>query len=1054
MIQALIDASLKHRLLVVVGTLILIALGLRALDQTPVDALPDLSENQVTVYADWPGRSPQEVEDQLTHPLAASLQGLAGIQTVRASSMFGFALVTAVFADGLDRDLARQRVLERLNFLAGELPAGVAAKLAPDATGLGWVYQYYLVVDPARTARGDGYDLGQLRSLQDWFIRTELRAVPGVADVGSVGGMVQAYQIEVDSQKMRAGGVSLGDVMTAVGAANLNVGGKTIEENGTEWVVRGVGLVRNGAELEQALLRENNGVPVCLKDVARVELGGEFRRGTLDVDGQEVVGGTVVMRTGENAREVIARVKAKISALSASLPPGVSIRSFYDRSELIDRTVGTLKHALLTEIMLVVVVQLVFLCHWRSLLIVTLPLPVSILFAFLLMRHCGVNSNLMSLAGIAIAIGVLVDAAIVMTENAIRQCALAEQTKGGALSSSERLHRIRSALRQVGRPVGFALGIILLAFAPVFALTGMEGKLFHPLAWTKTLAMLGALLLALTLVPVLCTWLVRGPFVTEERNPVMRCLLGWYEPVLDFALHHRRAVVLTAALVCVTAVALVPRMGSEFMPPLNEGSLLYMPSFLPAASLSEVKRAMTWQDQVIKSFPEVRSAAGKLGRADTATDPAPTEMIETTIQLKPERAWRPGMTREKLVAEMSAALRRLPGSVPGFLQPIQGRVLMISTGIRAQLGVKILGDDPVALQRAARAVQGVVETVPGADGVTPSRVLGKPWLEVRVDRDALVRYGMRVQDVMEVVEAGLGGREVTTAIGGRVHYPVQVRLQRSEREDLERLREVLVTSPAGRVMPLGQLAAIERVTGPNEIASENGRLRAYVQANASGRSLGGFVQEVKDRLNREVAPRLAASGMTLEYCGEYESQRHAERTLAWIIPVVVLIIFLLLHQLYGTVRDAALVICALPFALSGAIILQYFLGWPFSVAVLVGYLALLGTAVQTAVVMVLYLEEAVQRQRQELGQDLSHAELLTAIKAGARLRLRPKVMTVATVVASLLPILWSHGTGAEIMQPIAVPVLGGMVTSLALILIVTPVMFLWVRELGLAKIKP
>ncbi len=1046
MIEALITWSLKNRLSVVAGTLILTALGLRALYLTPVDALPDLSENQVTVYADWPGRSPQEVEDQITHPLTASLEGLAGIKTVRASSMFGFALVTAVFVDGLDRDRARERVLERLNFLAGELPNGVEAKLAPDATGLGWVYQYYLAVDTARSPAGRGYDLGQLRALQDWFIRTELRAVPGVADVGSVGGFVREYQIEVDSQKMRAAGVSLGEVMTAVSESNLNVGGKTIEENGMEFVVRGVGLVRNTADLEQTWLREQNGVPVCLKDIARVELGGDFRRGTLDVNGREVVGGTVVMRTGENAREVIARVKAKIANLSASLPPGVVITPFYDRSALVDRTLDTLKQALITEIIVVTLVQLIFLLHWRSLLVVTLPLPVSILTAFLLMQQLGVPSNLMSLSGIAIAIGVLVDAAIVLTENAIRQCAVAEAEKGAALTATERHDRILQASRQVGRPVFFALAIIILAFAPVFALSGPEGKLFHPLACTKTFAMLGALGLAVTLVPVLCTWLVRGKVLPEERNPVMRRLLAWYEPVLDYAFEHRLAVVAGAALILAAALALLPRMGSEFMPPLNEGSLLYMPSFLPAASLTEVKRAMAWQDQVIQSFPEVVSAVGKLGRADTASDPAPTEMIETTIELKPERAWRPGMTREKLVAEMTDALRRQPGSVPGFLQPIQGRMLMLSTGIRAQLGVSILGEDAAALQKAARDVQGVVEAVPGATGVTPSRVLGKPWVEVRVNRDALVSYGMRVLDVMDVVEAGLGGREVTTAIAGRVHYPVKVRLQRSEREDLERLRDVLVTSQAGLVMPLGQLAVIERVEGPNEIASENGRLRAYVQANVSGRDLGDFVIEVKERLEREVAPRLEARGMTLEYSGENENQRHAEKTLCWIVPGVLLISLLLLQQLYGRVRDAALVLLALPFALSGGIFLQYTLGWPFSVAVWVGYLALFGTALQTAVVMVVYLEEAVERKRRATGGNLGQLELVAAVKEGARLRLRPKLMTVVTIVASLLPIMVSHGTGSEIMQPIVVPVLGGMLTSLGLILVVTPVIFLWLRE--------
>ncbi len=1054
MIEGLINASLRHRLLVVGATLLLAILGWHALYQTPVDALPDLSENQVIVFADWPGRSPQEVEDQITHPLSTSIQGLAGMKTVRASSMFGFALLTAVFADAINPNLAREQVLERLNTLGDTLPAGVTARLGPDATGLGWVYQYYLAVDPARSPGGHGYDLGELRTLQDYVVRPALGAVTGVAEVGSVGGFVQQYQIEVDSQKMRAAGVSLNEVMTAVSESNLNVGGRTIEENGMEFVVRGVGLIRTAADLEQTVLVVKNGVPVCLKAVARVELGGDFRRGTLDVNGREVVGGTVVMRTGENARAVIARVKDKIASLAASLPPGVTLTPFYDRSELINRTLDTLRRALVTEIVLVALVQWLFVGHWRSLLIVTLPLPVSVLIAFLLMHWGGVSSNLMSLSGLAIAIGVLVDAAIVLAENALRQCALAEQRQGGRLTATERIATVRMACQQLGRPMAFALMIIILAFVPVFALSGPEGKLFQPLAFTKTCAMLGSLLLALTLVPVLASFLVRGPVQTEADNPVMRCLLKLYDPVLELGLRHPRGVLLMAIGLLAVALCLAARLGGEFMPPLNEGSLLYMPSLVPSASLTEVQRAMAWQDQVIQSFPEVVSAVGKLGRADTATDPAPTEMIETTIQLKPEREWRPGMNRDKLVADMTAALRRLPGFVPGFLQPIQGRILMISTGIRAQLGVKIIGDDLDKLTAAAQAVERVVQSVPGATGVSPSRVAGKPWLEVRVNRAALVRYGLRAQDVMDVVEAGFGGRNVSTAIAGRVRYPVQVRLQRSEREDLTRLREVLVTSPAGQVIPLGQLADLERVAGPNEIASENGRLLTYVQANVSGRPLGGFVQEVTARLEREVAPALATGGMALEYSGEYENQLHAEHCLAWIIPAVLLVCFLLLNGLYGQIREAALVLLTLPFALSGGALLQYMMDLPFSVAVWVGYLVLLGTAIQTAVVMVVYLEEAVARQRLKLGPAFGPWDLINAVKAGARLRLRPKVMTVATIVASLLPILWSHGTGSEIMRPLAVPVLGGMLSSLLHILIITPVLFVWLRSRDLPAARP
>ena len=1045
MINALITWSLKNRFLVVCATLCVIAFGIRAVRETPVDAIPDLSENQVIVFADWMGRSPQEVEDQVTYPLSVNLQGLSGVKTVRAVSMFGFSLVTVIFDDDVESAKARQRTLERLDLL--DLPSGVKAKLGPDATGLGWVYQYYLVVDPAERGR---YDLGELRSLQDYHIRYQLNAVPGVAEVGSVGGFVRQYQIEVDSQKMRAAGVSMNMVMMAVGQSNLNVGGKTIEENGMEFVVRGIGLIHNLADLEKTVLMEKSGTPVYLKDVARIELGGDFRRGTLDSNGLEVVGGTVVMRTGANAREVIARVKDKIAQIAPSLPPGVSIKPFYDRSELIDRSITTLRTALSEEIILVILAHIIFLFHFRSILIVTLPLPISILISFILMRQFGFTSNIMSLSGIAIAIGVLVDAAIVITENVIRRCSMGfpdgDEPFDPVTQPQKAMLLVSEACKQVGRPIVFSMGIIILAFVPVFALSGQEGRLFHPLAFAKTFAMLGATLLAVTVVPVLCTLLVRGPFHPEERNVVMRFLLKLYDPALDFALRSRKTVLGIAAAILTAALVLVPRMGSEFMPPLNEGSLMLMPSFVPATSLSEVKRAMAWQDQVIAGFPEVRSAVGKLGRAESATDPAPTEMIETTIMLKPESEWRPGMTRDQLISDMMNTLRSVPGSVPGFLQPIEGRVLMISTGIRSQLGVKIFGSDPARLQQAALDVQRIVQQVSGATGVTPSRIIGKPYLNIEVNRDAIARFGMRAQDVLEVVEAGLGGKIITTVIEGRRRVPVQVRLQRSEREDLTRLKDVLVTAPNGQVIPLGQVASITRVEGPNEITSENGQLRAYVQANVTGRDLGSFVEEVRSRLHKEIAPDLANQGMTLDYSGDYENQLHAARTLKFIVPAVLFIIFLLLFQLYGKAREAAHVILAVPFALSGGVFLQYALGWHFSVAVWVGYIALFGTAIQTAVVMVVYLEESVQRKQLQLGSAFTQSDLIAAIKEGARLRLRPKVMTVATIIASLLPIMWSHRTGSEVMQPIATPIIGGMISSLIHILIITPVVFLWTRS--------
>ena len=1061
MIDNIIEYSARNRLIILVLFALVIVWGGWAVYTTPVDAIPDLSENQVIVFADWTGRSPQEVETQVTQPLSLNLQGLAGVKTVRATSMFGFSLITLIFADEIDSAIARQRVLERLNYLGRKLPPGVEPTLGPDATGLGWVYQYYLDAK-------SGTDLGELRSLQDWFIRYQLNSVPGVAEVGSVGGFVKQYQIEVDSAKMRAVGVTMNMVMTAVSESNLNVGGKTIEENGMEFVVRGVGLLRGVSDIEKIVLIERDGVPIQLKEVARVEIGGDFRRGVLDIGGHEIVGGTVVMRTGENAREVIRRVKEKIAQLQPSLPDGVTIKPFYDRSELIDRSVATLKLALVEEVILVILAHIIFLWHFRSILIVTLPLPVAILVSFIGMKQLGLTSNIMSLAGIAIAIGVLVDGAIVLTENVLRRCGQAEQERGRRLTADERFDAVLAAATQVGRPIFFAMAIIICAFVPVFWLTGQEGRLFHPLAFAKTFAMFGAAVLAVTLVPALCTLLMRGPFHREERNVVMRPLLRIYEPALDFALRRPKTVLALAGVILVSSLVLafgLPRswqarlaafpqaqsiargMGREFMPPLNEGSLLFMPTLVPATSLSEVKRVMAWQDRVFASFPEVQCAVGKLGRADTATDPAPTEMIETTITLKPESQWRRGVTRQSLVRELTEALKQVPGSVPGFLQPIEGRVLMTSTGIRAQLGVKLFGAHLDELQKWAFEVEKLVREVRGATGVASSRVQGKPHLEIEPDRDAIARHGLRARDVLDIVEIGLGGAEAGTILEGGNRAAVQLRLQRSEREDIERIKDLLITSATGKVIPLGQVATIRRVEGPSEIASENGRLRAFVQANVDPqlRDLGSFVEEVKARVAREIVPRLPR-GITVEYAGEYENQLRAAATLRVIIPAVLVIIFLILTLVYRRAGDAAHVLLAVPFAMSGGVILQWLMGIPFSVAVWVGYIALFGTAIQTGVVMVVYLEEALQRAKRECGAAFTFADLIQSAKDGAYLRLRPKVMTVATIIASLLPILWSTRTGAEVMKPIAVPVIGGMLSSLVHILIITPVLFVWLRR--------
>ncbi len=1134
MIPRIIEWSLRNRFLVLCGTLMIIALGVRAVFRTPVDAIPDLSENQVLVYADWMGRSPQEVEDQVTFPLSTGLQGLAGVKDVRAVSMFGFSLLTIIFEDNVDTYFARTRVLERLNYLQAAMPEGVKPQLGPDATGLGWVYQYYLHVDPAKAPAG-GYDLGKLRAVQDWFIRYQLASVQGVAEVASIGGFVKQYQIELSSSKMRAAGITLGEVMAAVQNANLNVGGKVIEENGAEFVLRGIGLVESIEDLELIAVKAVNGVPVYLKDLATVQIGGDFRRGALDINGQEAVGGTVVMRTGENAKAVIERVKARIAQISPSLPPGISIRPFYDRSTLIDRTINTLKHALIEEIILVTLAHIIFLWHFRSILIVTLPLPISILISFLLMKEFGITSNIMSLTGIAIAIGVLVDAAIVVTENVIRHCERAEEEKvrkweseqvrtGDShsptfppahfqrLTAKETWEITLVACKQVGRPIFFAMAIIILAFVPVFALGGQEGKLFHPLAWTKTFAMIGSTVLAVTLVPVLCSLLVRGPFHAEDRNWVMRFLLKLYDPALNWALKHRIMVVGMAALLLgaalITAFGL-PRtwvmrlhesgwhrtaafaqgFGKEFMPPLNEGSLLHMPVLMPSTGLSEIQRVMSWQDKVMAGVPEIETVAGKLGRFETPTDPAPTEMLETTITLKPEwistnrtvlgfvklprvvrnPAWREGMTVEKLKAELTETMKIVPGYVPAFLQPIENRILMLYTGIRAQVGVKIYGDDLDAIQQKAYEVERVVRAIPGASGVSPSRVQGKPYLNVKVDRRAMARYGLSARDVLDAVEVAIGGKNVSVVIEGRERYPIQVRLERSEREDIEKLGRILIAAGASgssvasggmgpaagasagaqtAYIPLAMVASITREMGANEIASENGRLRGYVQANVQGRDLGGFVADVETALRQ-----MDWGNLTWQMTGEYENQRRFARTMQFVFPATLLIIFLLLYMVYRSALEAGHVLLAVPFALSGGVFLQKMLGYNFNGAVWVGYIALFGTAVQTGVVMVVYLEEMVKKRMAERGELFNAADLLQAVKDGARLRLRPKLMTVGTVIASLLPIMWSHRQGAEVMKPLATPVIGGMVSSLLHILIVTPVIFYWLRLREMRKPK-
>ncbi len=1036
MINWLIGLSLRNRFLVIAFFALLGGWGYWALLTTPIDAIPDLSDNQVIVFTDWSGRSPQEVEDQITYPLTVSLQGLPGVRVVRSSSAFGFSMINVIFEDWVDLYFARSRVLERLNLLTKSLPAGVVPTLGPDATGVGHVFWY--------TVEGKGYSLRDLRSIQDWFIRYQLNAVPGVAEVASVGGVVRQYQIDVDPKRLRAYRIPLSAVVDAVMRSNRNVGGNVVEASGTWSVVRGLGLIESVGDLEQVVVGAENGVPIFVRQVADVKIGDAFRAAALLKGTEEAVGGVVVARYGVSTVDVIRRVKEKIAALQAGLPSGVKIVPFYDRSALIERAVDTLKRALIEETIVVTLVNIVFLLHFRSVLIVTLPLPLAVLTAFLFMRYLGITSNIMSLAGIAIAIGVLVDAAIVVTENAFRF-----MEKRGVNPRNRRLvaATVLDATRLVGRPIFFAMAIIILAFIPVFALTGQEGKLFHPLAFTKTFAMAGATLLSVTLVPVLCSLLIGGKIRGEERNPVMRPLVWAYRPVLDWALRHRLLTLGVAVLVVAGALALVPRIGKEFMPPLNEGDLMFMPVTDPAISLSQAIEITKRQNEAIQKVPEVASVVAKIARADTSTDPAPVNMTETIVNLKPDSQWRPGMTREKLIGELDAATT-LPGVSNIWTQPIINRINMLTTGIRSEVGVKIFGNDLKVLEERARTVADVLRRIPGAADLYPEQVTGAPYLDIGVNREAAARYGITVGAIQDVIETAVGENNLTLTIEGRQRFPIRVRYAPQYRASASALGNVLVTAPNGTQVPLGQLAEIRPVAGPAMISSENGLLVVTVLLNVRGRDVGSFVDEAR----RVVAERVKLpQGSYIEWSGQYENEIRARQRLQIVVPVVLAVIFILLYLTYRSFLDAAQVLLAVPFALAGGIFLLYFLRYNFSVAVWVGFIALFGTAVQTAVVMVIYLEEAVAQKRELLGGRLTQAALLEAVKEGALLRLRPLVMTVSTVVVGLMPIMWSHSTGAEVMKPLATPVLGGMVSSLALVLIVTPVIFYWLRERELRR---
>ena len=1005
--------------------------GYWALLRTPIDAIPDLSENQVIVFTDWAGRSPQEVEDQITYPLTVNLQGLPHVRTVRSASAFGFSMVNVIFEDSVDIYFARTRVLERLSLAGSFLPAGVTPMMGPDATGVGQVFWY--TVGGSLRQRHAALDSGLVHQvpaqLRAWSRggrqRRRLRqAVPDRPRSDEAARLQhrtkgRSRRGRTQQQQRRRQGDGGGQTPRTWFAASASFGGLK--------------------DIEDISLGAYNGTPVTVGNVASVQLGPEFRRGVLDKDGKEAVGGVVVIRYGANAREVIAAIKQKIDEIQPGLPAGVKIVPFYDRSILIDHAVDTLRHALIEEILLVTLAHVLFLWHFRSILVVTIPLPLAVLGAFLFMRGMDISSNIMSLGGIAIAIGVLVDAGIVMTENVIRQAEQYEHEHG---NYREHIWEITlNAARLVGRPISFAMVIIILAFVPVFALTGMEGKMFHPLAFTKTFAMLCSTIMAITLVPVLCTFLIRGKLHREDENPIMRVLRAIYRPTLSWALRHR-TITLTAALALFcAALYTATTIGSEFMPPLDEETALFMPITDPRISLTKATEILRQQDAIIAADPQVAMVVGKVGRAETSTDPAPVNMSETTITFKPKDQWPKGLTKDAILARLDDELQ-IPGVTNIWTQPIRNRIDMLSTGIRTQIGIKVFGPDLRVIEQKSEEIKEVVQQIPGAVDLYAERTTGAPYLEMTVDRAAADRYGLNVADVEDAIETAVGGKNLTTTIEGRQRFPVRVRYARDFRENPQQLGEVLVTGSNGAQVPLSKVVNINTTMGPSMISSENGLLRGAVLLNVRGRDVGGFVDQAKRAVAQQVK---MPPGYYVEWSGQYENQISARKRLELVIPIVLLVIFALLYRTYNSAKEAAHVLLAVPFALSGGVFLVKLLGLNFSVAVWVGFIALFGTAVQTGVVMVIYLKEAVAR-RIVIDGRLTIAGLHTAVMEGALLRLRPKVMTVATVVAGLLPLLWSTRTGAEFMRPLAAPVLGGMLSSLVHVLIVTPVIFTWLRE--------
>jgi copper/silver efflux system protein len=1036
-----IDWCAQNRFLVFMGTILLVLTGIWALRHIPLDALPDISDVEVIIHTPWAGQPPSLIEDQVTYPIVTTLLAAPHVKAVRAQTMFGDSYVFVVFEDGTDLYWARSRVLEYMQQITGRLPSGVHPVIGPDATGAGWVYEY-AVVDHSHQR-----SLADLRSLQDWYLRYQLETVPGVAEVATIGGFVRQYQVNVDPDKLRAYGIPLSTVIERVRASTNEVGGRLLEMGGAEYMIRGLGYLHSLGDLETVPVATKNGTPVLVRDLGTVTFGPDIREGVAEWQGEgETVGGIVVMRDGMNALSVINGVKQKLLEIKPSLPPSVEVVAGYDRSGLIHASIETLQRDLLEEAAIVSIVIIIFLFHFRSALIPILTLPIAVLAAFIPMYYLHVTSNIMSLGGLALAIGVLVDAAIVMVENGYRQLSGHQSSEAEPLTEPQRKKILLDSAKQVGPAIFFSLVIIVVSFLPVFLLEAQEGRMFRPLAWTKTLAVGFSSVLAITLVPVLMILFIRGRLIPESRNPISRITQAVYLPILRLCLRFRKTTLLLNLVFLIVTLPLALHIGSQFMPPLYEGSALYMPTALPGISIGQASQLLQEQDRTLRTFPEVETVFGSIGRSDSATDNAPLDMYDTTVMLKPRTQWRPGMTYEKLIQEMDTKLQ-FPGLSNTWTMPVENRLDMELTGIKTPLGLKIQGPNLEGIQQVGAQVQQILSAIPEMRSIFAERVSQGFYLNVEVNRAEAARYGLTIADVQQAVTSGIGGEMVAENVEGRERYPVNVRYSRDFRDNVEELRRVLIGTPSGAQIPVSDVAKISFSQGPSMIRDEDGALTGYVYIDLNTKDYGGFVTHATNLLKQKLA---LPPGFTYKWSGEYEFELRAKERLQLILPIVFFVIFLLLYVVFHSVTEAAVLIFPTIYALTGGLILQKLLGYNFSVAVWVGYIALFGIAVETGVVMVVYLHESLNR-RLATGKPLRHEDIEEAVIEGAVYRLRPKLMTVCVVLASLVPILWETGVGADVMKPIAAPLVGGMITSTIHVLILVPVFFALMKERALRR---